>query len=371
MPMPSITFACPYCCPAVTCCGPISGPDGTCCFSYDSLVSAPKPTIAWTAAATISCPNVAEDYNSLSTTSMPVTSCTASSVTWSSSVSSAGCTVTFSVTYSSGTGWYAEIDVSAVGVVADTEFAASESASSGGDGDCCRFTINGWGEDTAYISSISGGTGDVTVTGNLCCDDSGTCIEGTDHDCDGDCSSCTAVDPGDECTHCDVTPSQYQVTFSGVSLCTACYTTPGTTHAQVSYLNGFNLNGLFTLTQTGGSSCTWKYVTPLNSIRTSIFGVGDVACSNASLVDIDSTVTIELTRTATQWQIGVQSVGVNNLFCQTFSEDSTGVCGTISSEINNALAACGQTTDPLCPTTFIDFTGGSGATGGSATVVCL
>jgi len=118
------------------------------------------------------------------------------------------------------------------------------------------------------------------------------------------CCGCTAS--GTSCTHCDdTTPSQYTVTFSGVTICTGCVQDQNTgSYINLSYNGGFNLNGTFTLTQ--NTSCVWES-TRVNALTMEAFS--DSGCTTSTQGPTTSDLTIRLSRGATAWDLTVSTDG--------------------------------------------------------------
>jgi len=168
---------------------------------------------------------------------------------------------------------------------------------------------------------------------------------------------CTPVDPDDECTNCDdVTPSQYTVTFSGISLCEACVGPPS---RKLSWAGGFDtLNTAHVLSQ--DTSCKW--VKTLAAAVVVEYGSSCTADSDT----VDVSIVLEKTG-ATTWrlyaitELTVPGLLEFGLFYDT-ETTSSGDCSTAQA-FSNQQSSC---------------TGGSGigldgdaATGGDATVVCV
>jgi len=122
--------------------------------------------------------------------------------------------------------------------------------------------------------------------------------------CCGDCVL------GEVCTHCDdvsvggPAPAQYKVLISGSTKCTGCRTDDSTgSFVRVSYINSFDLNDEFTLTE---SSCEWTYTYP-NAIRWQVFSSD--ACSGTPTIYIED-VLVRLRRFATTWELSVTTTYV-------------------------------------------------------------
>jgi|13_taG_2_1085334.scaffolds.fasta_scaffold03345_9 hypothetical protein len=189
-----------------------------------------------------------------------------------------------------------------------------------------------------------------------CCCDAGGCLADDDS-----CSTCT-----------DITPNAYTVTFSGVTICGCLNLSPD---VEIAYSAG-DLNGSFTLYHKNASesdtSCVWELTTSasLKVIQT-VYDSMDGSCGGGVLAESDEQVSIILTRTATEWKL--QAFNLNNdLFCDTQTadtDDGDQLCATVPSFTNDMTSGCGTTPPASCavgpPGVII------GATGGTATVVCV
>ncbi|MDB4261473.1 hypothetical protein N9878_01260 [bacterium] len=193
-------------------------------------------------------------------------------------------------------------------------------------------------------------------------------------DCPECCVSCTAVaDPLDNCTHCDdVTPAQYTVTFSTVSLCAGCIdfiptTAFGHKSAEIRMKAGFSLNDIYTVSQSA-SLCLWT---------TTISGAIEVRGSTAD--DCSSptgwfaaNLLVTLETDGTNWTIRFGAQGSlflpsNTMFYyDVFAVDTDGadpLCGSVPASAN-LNTTCGA---------YLSGTsvGAQAATGGTAAVVCV
>jgi len=187
-----------------------------------------------------------------------------------------------------------------------------------------------------------------------------------------DCCGCTAS--GTSCGNCDdVTPSQYEVTFSSITAC-SCFNAGGRYH---NYTLSTAINGTHTLTQVGGSSCKWQKIITNGIANTSYGSPGsaDPTCTTVDRVDTQN-INIDLNRNPSGWVLEVYSDPILYvtgsaatvtfyLFSDTsISSDTSGadeLCATISATATSALASCGSS-----------FGGGfEAATGGTGTLVCL
>lgn len=203
--MPSITFACPFCCesPSDSCLGPYE----ECCFSSESLLDV---TIDYTGGTT--CPATGP----LSVTDLPITQTWDtgfpgtgdSAVRWSKTVG----TVTWTITYSAGgalasPNWEFDYVDSSSGctLYANVQFSDSTDTEPvnccGADGAFVNLEIEG------FFNGPGSGTLTITVKDNTCCKDTdSTCLKDTPSNCWG---GCCPLD-GSDCEFClaDGTPSQ-------------------------------------------------------------------------------------------------------------------------------------------------------------------
>jgi len=176
--------------------------------------------------------------------------------------------------------------------------------------------------------------------------------------CDGDCTASATA-----CVNCDdVTPSQYQVTFSGVTECVGCLDV-ATTGIVITELKA--LNSTFTLSQT--VNCEWEFVLT-DAIRVDEYD--DNTCTTLDL-STDRDVTITLKRNGTQWVLTMGIFGSEDvsLFSQTIAADTNAgnqLCATVPAFTanDNTLADCGNIYNALLGRFYAGY-------GGSATVVCL
>lgn len=181
-----------------------------------------------------------------------------------------------------------------------------------------------------------------------------------DSDCPDCCGAgCTAVSPVDECTHCDdVTPSQYQVTISSVTVC-GCYTGDA-----IPSLN-FTINGAHTLTQLAPGSCFW-FLTITNGLTITSYSSSDGSCTGSTTTSSQN-VTMILSRLAGEWDFTITTPDYL-IFNDTQDADTSGaseLCATISNTFTNdwVVGDCGTIPAGLAETVV--------TYGGSATVVCL
>jgi len=157
-----------------------------------------------------------------------------------------------------------------------------------------------------------------------------------------------------------VTPLEYSVVFSEISLCTACFTTigyPTGDSARVSWNAGDVLNTSHTLTQTSG--CVWEK-TLTNAIFEEVFF--DAACGTADVNGIND-VYIKLTRSLTDWTLEVSTEFNAWLFYDVQAGLTSGgnqICASLPS-FSTDLVTCGA----------VRTLGPDVATGGTATVTCL
>lgn len=160
---------------------------------------------------------------------------------------------------------------------------------------------------------------------------------------------CPCPDLAHPCSFCpDATPTQFHVTFTGVTLCTGCVNCDSTgTSLQ---LSGSSINGTFVLTENG--TCGWS-VAPSDVPITATFytATGCTGISVPAQFGIDQ---IRISSTQFQLQI-VDSTETVYLFRATI--DLAHCCEGYT--IANELTACGCVTS----SSFI-----TAATGGTATV---
>lgn len=203
------------------------------------------------------------------------------------------------------------------------------------------------------------------------------------------CGGC--ITSADGCSQCDdLTPRQYDFTFSGITECPGCFTVDGVDF-QVEFINGFNPNSTFRLTQTadgdgiptsGEVPCGWRYESSGDVIRIRQYISSDGSCSPLDIT-IDLKIRISLFLNVSTWELyagtpvgtGVYELSNSaDIFCSTAAVNTDGadqLCATLPSFTSN-LATCGNTADDDCPAV-----GGGGvddpilATGGSATGVCV
>ncbi len=179
------------------------------------------------------------------------------------------------------------------------------------------------------------------------------------------CDTCTASLTA--CTHCDdTTPSEYQVTFSGVNLCTTCVLAHDGGYIKCNWTGADVLNTVHTLTQ--DTSCTWTKTLSVDVIN---FVYSFNSDCSSPVIDDDMNLEIVLTRTATQWTLDVYGDTFDMcVFYGVENADTDGggnqLCATVPT-VGQDLTSCGE-----------DAAGGLGssgsygaATGGSATIVCL
>jgi len=156
-------------------------------------------------------------------------------------------------------------------------------------------------------------------------------------DADSDCPDCCGCTPSAaSCTHCyDVTPSQYQVTFSGVTDC-GCHNGVDVDYRQITY--NTNLNDTFTLSQ-GSAACQWS-ITLTNAITSQDYS-SDATCTTTYGPPVDSDIIITLTKLGTTWTLTVQNdFGRRYTFfsdTQTATIDGAGdqVCATVPAFAND------------------------------------
>lgn len=192
-----------------------------------------------------------------------------------------------------------------------------------------------------------------------------------DSDCPACCDSCTAVDPGDECTNCDdVTPTQYQATFSEINTC-PCTEIPGESEYLKITLN-FNINDTYTISKDG--SCAWG-PTVIGTVDWSTHDNSD--CSDAANDSGTEDAVLVLGNFATFWQLivtvgsftptGLGSITLS-LFQDRVTQNTDGggnkLCATVPLFTNTptVIGDC-LATDPANQK--------SATYGGTATVVCL
>jgi hypothetical protein len=190
-----------------------------------------------------------------------------------------------------------------------------------------------------------------SVARYCCCGDSG-CVADSDT-----CSTCT-----------DITPAQYIVTFSGVTICGCLNLSPD---VSVQYTAG-SLSGSFTVSHKNAlfsdALCVWEVAGP--TVETAIYSSSDGSCGAGKSIISNAATTIRLTRNATTWDLQVFN-GTVDLFCdqQTAdADDGDQLCATVPAFTNDLTANCGTSSPGTCA-----FNPGSliGATGGAATVVCV
>lgn len=174
--------------------------------------------------------------------------------------------------------------------------------------------------------------------------------------CGGDCVAADTT-----CEHCDdVTPEEYTVVFSSVSLCECFFYVAD--DVSILYLAGFDLNGSHTLTHDDG--CGWS-VRYTDKIRYQAY-TDDTCTTEGESVDYD--VEISLSRSATEWTLtaSVENGGfVAYLFYDIQTADVDGedqLCATAPS-FTSDLTTCGEEEGPALSDVF--------ATGGTATVACV
>ena len=173
-------------------------------------------------------------------------------------------------------------------------------------------------------------------------------------DCPDCCDGCTAS--GTSCTHCDdTTPSQYTVTFSGVSMCDTCvsYTDED---ARFDFSAGDVLNTSHTLTQ--ATACRWEKA---------FSGIAIFIGASCVSGPFGLTTTIRLERSASDWTLNVFTDYTGEtqgfIFYDVRAADTSGadqLCSTLPSFSGDAASCAGAV-------------GGDEAigTGGTATVVCV
>lgn len=181
-----------------------------------------------------------------------------------------------------------------------------------------------------------------------------------------DCSCCESCSSSStSCSSCDdITPSQYEVLFSGVSLCLCQPTDLGDWWSITSTID---INDTHILTQNVGSPCSWQVIYSNAVTLTTYADSGCTTVNNSDTGDM----TINLTRSATTWSLSATTIvqpsfplinGIlfihNNVTAQT--NDVGQICSTVPSFINSNNSCFPS---PLASTPV--------ATGGSATVVCL
>jgi hypothetical protein len=92
---------------------------------------------------------------------------------------------------------------------------------------------------------------------------------------------CAAIPAGSPCTNCTFTPLTITAVFSGVTVCTSCYTDFGSPNGSVQ-LSSSSFSGTFTLTQ-AGDPCIWTYdEDPMTSLSGSFWAGTATFCTGAT-----------------------------------------------------------------------------------------
>jgi hypothetical protein len=183
-------------------------------------------------------------------------------------------------------------------------------------------------------------------------------------DCRVTCTDCTSEDDCSCCSPCDaLTPTQFTVTFSGLSVATTCapdgcacdaFTTaapPGVGAMKVDAWSG----GTYTLTQVGGSPCLFRVLGATGPT------VRFYDTCGGSEVSTHNTVNVSLNCTGGNWLIRLTHTfgGVSTgafLFAATVDDADIDCCGlNIVSNGIGALGAC-----PPCNPLFDPFSIGYG-----------
>lgn len=203
-----------------------------------------------------------------------------------------------------------------------------------------------------YRSVLASGNRAVKDSSDQCAECCGSCTASATT-----CGSCWAGD----------TPTQYQVVFSGVNLCTACHLNDVIgQNVRFSWSTSDVLNTTHTLTQT--SACKWRKLIA-SAVHADFYTETDG--STCSTLDFDLTNDLEmiLEKTASDtWKLIVEGGGSLVLYYDEFTGDGPGVCETVptSSNEHTASSECGDTA-----TGGISPSPSKGGYGGSATITCL
>ncbi len=177
------------------------------------------------------------------------------------------------------------------------------------------------------------------------------------------CGDCTASETS--CTNCtDVTPAEYQVTFSGVSLCTGCISAGLSSSYQYAWNGTDNseINTTHTLTQ--DAACTWQK-TIANTITESTYSSSD--CSGTPTTkNLDIRIVAQKTN-GTTWRVYIALDGTGQGTAGLFTDTDTVADGNCADggSFTNSATSCSDNIS-----TEGNSTRARGQ-GGTATLVCL
>ena len=172
---------------------------------------------------------------------------------------------------------------------------------------------------------------------------------------------------GVPCVDCDdTTPAQYDITLSGITLCT-CFLSTASLYDTVSYLGGFSANSTFRVSQDPNNSCQWTYT---ESSVLQVTRYSDAACTmqtTQTTYDFRLFLSYGTALDGTGWRVTARIGSLTSLLFYDYSapimSGSDVLCQSMPS-FSNATAGCGGAVGPL----LTDLQAG---TGGSATATAV